>query len=185
MSQDRRSPSGCTVWLTGRPGAGKSTIAGLLADRLRGCGADVLVLDGDEVRRTISRDLGFSAADRDENVRRVAALADHHSRAGGAAIVALITPLHEHRAAARRAISARFLEIYVDASLQECIRRDPKGLYARAHAGEIADFTGVSSPYEPPTNADLVLDTVRQTPAQSAQQVLELLTGQSDPARLA
>ncbi|MDX6536696.1 MAG: methylmalonyl-CoA decarboxylase subunit alpha [Gaiellales bacterium] len=134
------------------------------------------MLDGDEVRRTISADLGFSAADRDENVRRVAALADRHSSAGAVAIVALITPLRRQRAAARGAVASRFIEIYVDAPLAECIRRDPKGLYARALCGEIADFTGVSSPYEVPAAPDLVLDTVRQTPEESVEQVLRLLT---------
>lgn len=169
-------PPGATVWLTGRPGAGKSTIAVRLADRLRAGGRDPLVLDGDEVRRTISSDLGFSAADRDENVRRVAALARRRSAAGGLTIVALVSPLRRQRAEARRAIGPGFLEVYVDAPLEECIRRDPKGLYARAQAGEIADFTGISSPYEPPLHADLVLDTVAQTAEESVRDVLALVT---------
>lgn len=166
---------GGVIWLTGLPGAGKSTIATLVAELLRRQGADALVIDGDEVRATISRGLGFSLADRDENVRRVAELADRHAANGRLVIVALISPLRRHRELARKTVAGRFLEVFVDASLDECVRRDPKGLYARALAGRLDAFTGVSSPYERPDAPDLAVDTQTPTPDESARIALDFI----------
>ena len=167
---------GGVIWLTGLPGAGKSTIATLVAELLRRQGADAVVIDGDEVRATLSRGLGFSLDDRDENVRRVAELADRHAANGRLVIVALISPLRRHRELARQTVAGRFLEVFVDASLDECVRRDPKGLYARALAGRLDAFTGVSSPYERPDAPDLAVDTHAPTPAESARIALDFIT---------
>jgi adenylylsulfate kinase len=160
------------LWLTGLPGAGKSTLARLVAEPLRADGAEVELLDGDEMRRTISADLGFSRRDRDENVARVAALADERSRAGATVIVAIVSPYRTARARARELLGSRFVEVHVRASVRTCAGRDPKGLYARARAGEISHFTGVSDPYEEPTAPELVIDTERDRPAESAALVL-------------
>ena len=151
---------GAVVWLTGLPGSGKTTLAHALRARLQP-DRTVEVLDGDELRRTISRDLGFSKADRDEHVRRVAALAAENADTGAVAIVALISPYRQARDAARREISARhcFVEVHLDCSVDELRRRDPKGLYRRAAAGEIQQFTGVSDPYEAPLHPELRIDT--------------------------
>jgi len=151
---------GAVVWLTGLPGSGKTTLANALRARLQP-DRRVEVLDGDELRRTISHDLGFSRADRDEHVRRVAALAAASADTGDIAIVALISPYREARDAARRQISARhcFVEVHLDCSVEELRRRDPKRLYRRAAAGEIQQFTGVSDPYEAPRHPELRIDT--------------------------
>jgi len=170
---DRR---GVCVWLTGLPGAGKSTVASLVAERLRAEGRPVEVLDGDAVRQHFSRDLGFSREDRLENIRRVAYVAHLLVRHGVYVIVALVSPYREGRAAARALIGdENFLEVYVRCPLEVLVRRDPKGLYARALRGEIPAFTGVSDPYEPPESPDLVLDTDREPPEASARRVLDLL----------
>ena len=167
---------GGVIWLTGLPGAGKSTIATLVAEVLRRQGVDTVVVDGDEVRATLSSDLGFSLDDRNENVRRVAELADRHAAAGQLVIVALISPLRRHRELARRTVASRFVEVFVNASLDECVRRDPKGLYARALAGHLDEFTGVTSPYEPPGAPDLAIDTEALAPAESAEVALNFIT---------
>ena len=167
--------AGPVVWLTGLPGAGKSTVARLVAEALQRQGRAVTVLDGDEIRRTISRDLGYSAADRDENVRRVIALASEHRGADHPVLVALVSPLVRQREAARRVLEPEFAEVHVRASLRTCVSRDPKGLYERALAGQIAAFTGVSSPYEAPREPELVLDTECEAPGDSAAKVLALL----------
>lgn len=149
-----------TIWLTGLSGAGKSTLAQGLADRFGRDGVPHFILDGDTVRTGLCRDLGFSAADRKENIRRVAEVAALMNRAGLTVICALISPLLEDRRMAREIIGAgRFVEVHVAASLEVCEQRDPKGLYRRARAGAIADFTGISAPYEAPTAAELVVDT--------------------------
>ena len=135
----------------------------------------VAVLDGDLVRAAHGHDLGFSAADRDRNVRRLTALADQASVTGRTVVVAAVSPFRAARQEARRQLGERFVEVYVQASLEECIRRDPKGLYARALRGQIEDFTGISSPYEAPLEPDVVLDTERQGRGACAQLVLERL----------
>ena len=166
---------GFTLWLTGLSGAGKSTLASALADRLRADGSAVEVLDGDEVREHLSKGLSFSREDRDINVRRIAYVAKLLCRNGVAVITAAISPYRAAREEARREIGDAFVEVYVNASLETCIRRDVKGLYGKALAGTITAFTGVSDPYEPPEDPELVLETEQQSPEQSAQQILTYL----------
>ena len=166
---------GFTLWLTGLSGAGKSTLASAVAERLRAEGAAVEVLDGDEVREHLSKGLGFSREDRDINVRRIAYVAKLLCRNGVAVITAAISPYRATREEARREIGEGFIEVYVNASLEECIRRDVKGLYNKAIAGAITSFTGVSDPYEPPTHPDVEVNTERETLAESVEKVLDTL----------
>ena len=148
--------------MTGLSGSGKSTLAFELERRLIEAGHACFVLDGDNVRHGLSRDLGFSPADRRENIRRVAEVAKFMNDAGMIVITAFISPYAEDREMARSIIGReRFLETYLAASLDACERRDPKGLYAKARAGEVMEFTGVSAPYEPPVAPDLVVETGR------------------------
>lgn len=153
-----RNPNGFVVWLTGLSGAGKSTITEALAPELRAAGRKVEVLDGDVVRTHLSKGLGFTREDRDLNVARIAFVAHLLARNGVAVIVAAVSPYRGARHDARRLIGD-FIEVHVAPPLEECIRRDTKGLYGKALAGEISQFTGVSDPYEPPDDAELVLDT--------------------------
>jgi adenylyl-sulfate kinase len=169
------SRKGFTLWLTGLSGAGKSTLAGAVAERLRAEGAAVEVLDGDEVREHLSKGLGFSREDRDINVRRIAYVAKLLCRNGVAVITAAISPYRATREEARREIGEGFIEVYVNASLEECIRRDVKGLYGKAIAGAISSFTGVSDPYEPPTNPEVEVNTERETLEESVEKVLDTL----------
>lgn len=149
-----------TLWLTGLSGSGKSTLAQALAQTLQAQGRACVVLDGDALRSSLCRDLGFSPADRSEHIRRVAEVARLLNQSGLLAIVALISPMRVDRTRARAILGTRqMLEIYLCAALEVCEQRDPKGLYQRARAGEIADFTGVSAPYQAPQRAQLVLDT--------------------------
>jgi adenylyl-sulfate kinase len=151
-----------TFWLTGLSGSGKSTLAHGAEQELRRIGRPCIVLDGDGFRHGISSDLGFSAADRVENIRRAAAVARLLNDAGMIVIASFISPFREARQMARSIVGDdRFIEIYLSASVSDCEKRDHKGLYARARAGEIADFTGISSPYEPPANAHLTIDTAQ------------------------
>jgi adenylylsulfate kinase len=166
---------GFTLWLTGLSGAGKSTLASAVAERLRAEGAAVEVLDGDEVREHLSKGLGFSREDRDTNVRRIAYVAKLLCRNGVAVITAAISPYRAAREEARREIGDGFIEVYVNASLETCIRRDVKGLYGKAIAGAITAFTGVSDPYEPPTNPDVEVNTERETLDESVEKVLDTL----------
>ncbi|HEX2315353.1 MAG TPA: adenylyl-sulfate kinase [Thermomonospora sp.] len=169
---------GLTVFFTGLSGSGKSTVARGLADALveRG-GRTVTLLDGDEVRRLLSAGLTFSKADRDLNIRRIGYVAAEITRHGGVAICAPIAPYAATRAEVRRMVTAAgdFVLVHVATPLEECERRDRKGLYAKARAGLIPEFTGISDPYEEPDDADLVLDTSRMTPEEAVDQVLELL----------
>lgn len=165
---------GVVLWLTGLSGAGKSTIATLLEEQLRLRGRRVELLDGDEVRTHLSKGLGFSREDRDTNVKRIAYVAGLLARHGVVAIAAAISPYREARAWARER-AENFLEIFVKCPLNVCAARDVKGLYAKALAGEIPNFTGVSDPYEEPENPDIVVDTSRQTPEESARTILDEL----------
>ena len=163
---------GVTLWFTGLPGAGKSTVSELVAKQLRARGAKVELLDGDEVRRTLSGGLGFSREDRDANVRRIGLVADMLSRNGVIAVAALISPYRAAREEVRASMPDRFVEIHVAAPVEVCADRDPKGLYAKAFSGEIDHFTGVSDPYEPPLNPEIVLRTDQESAEQSAERVL-------------
>ncbi len=170
------NPQPLVVWLTGLSGAGKSTLALALKDRLARSGAPPVVLDGDRIRAGLCSDLGFGPEDRRENVRRVAEVARLFVEEGRIAIVALISPLREDRRLARRIIGApRFVEAYCDCALEVCEARDPKGLYRRARSGEIDQFTGISSPYEPPLAPDLALDTASSSIAQCADTLMRFL----------
>jgi adenylyl-sulfate kinase len=168
---------GFVIWITGLSAAGKSTIAGLVATELEGRGVLVERLDGDVVREHLSKDLGFSKEDRDANIARIGWVASRVARAGAAVIVSAISPYREARRNARSLVEehATFVEVYVATSIEECERRDPKGLYAKAHSGEIKEFTGVSDPYEEPEHAELVLETEGRTPQESAELVLAKL----------
>jgi adenylylsulfate kinase len=166
---------GFTLWFTGLSGAGKTTISKLVVSELEARGSAIEVLDGDVVRQNLSKGLGFSKEDRDTNIRRVAFVADLLSRNGVPVITAAISPYRAIRDEARAHMDGRFIEAYVKASVEECERRDVKGLYAKARAGEIKEFTGVSDPYEPPKNAEIVLETEEQTPEESAAAIIAYL----------
>ena len=144
-------------------------------DELEARGSAIEVLDGDVVRQNLSKGLGFSKEDRDTNIRRVAFVADLLSRNGVPVITAAISPYRAIRDEARAQMDGRFIEAYVKASVEECERRDVKGLYAKARAGEIKEFTGVSDPYEPPENPEIVLETEEQTPEESAAAIIAYL----------
>jgi bifunctional enzyme CysN/CysC len=166
------------VWLTGRSGAGKTTIAYELQRELEQRGLMVGSLDGDDLRGGLCRDLGFSECDRAENVRRAAEAAHLMSTAGLIVIVSLISPFRAGRAQARaRFAPGEFFEVFVDTPLEVAELRDPKGLYRRARRGEIRQFTGLDSPYEAPESPEITLDTVAFTPAQCALTVIDALTG--------
>src|SRR3954471_584748 len=166
---------GFTLWFTGLSGAGKTTVSKIVEDELRSRGSRIEVLDGDVVRTNLSKGLGFSKEDRDINIRRIAFVADLLSRNGVAVITAAISPYREIRGEARELMGERFVEIYVEASVEECARRDVKGLYKKAFSGEIKEFTGVSDPYEPPEHAEIVVETEGRSPEQSAQHVIAQL----------
>jgi adenylyl-sulfate kinase len=169
-----RQVSGFTLWFTGLSGAGKSTLAAAVSRELCRHGIAVEVLDGDEVRQNLSKGLGFSREDRDTNIRRIGYVARLLTRNGVAVITAAISPYRAVRDEVRREVGA-FVEVHVKASLDECIRRDAKGLYRRALAGEIPHFTGVSDPYEEPLRPELVVDTEREDVGDSATRVIERL----------
>ncbi|MGZ5307988.1 MAG: adenylyl-sulfate kinase [Solirubrobacterales bacterium] len=166
---------GFTLWFTGLSGAGKTTISHLVEQDLRDRGSRIEVLDGDVVRENLSKGLGFSKEDRDTNIRRIAFVADLLSRNGVPVITAAISPYRELRDEARELMGDRFIEVYVNASVDVCAERDTKGLYEKAFAGEIKEFTGVSDPYEPPLDAEISLDTENQSPEESAQKIISHL----------
>ncbi|HLO03272.1 MAG TPA: adenylyl-sulfate kinase [Symbiobacteriaceae bacterium] len=166
---------GGVLWFTGLSGAGKSTIARRVEAQLRERGERVEVLDGDEVRENLSKGLGFSRADRDTNVRRIGWVAKVLASHDVVAITATISPFRAVRDEVRASIPERFVEIYVGTPLAECARRDVKGLYAKALRGEIPQFTGVSDPYEAPEAPELVIETVGETPTESAARVVAYL----------
>ena len=161
---------GFTLWFTGMSGAGKSTLAAIVAARLREHTAKVEELDGDVVRTHLSKGLGFSKEDRDENVRRIGFVCELLSRNGVIAIASAISPFRAVREEIRGRI-ANFVEIYVECPIETLAERDVKGLYKRALAGEIPEFTGISSPYEPPLNPEVAVNSSRETPAESAARI--------------
>jgi len=165
---------GFAIWMTGLPSSGKSTLAELLKTRLEGeFGYPVEVLDGDEIRKGLSRDLGLSREHREEHARRVSFVAKLLARNGVVPIVSLISPYRVSRQSARETIGPdRFVEVYVKASLAECERRDPKGLYAKARRGEITNMTGIQDPYEEPLSPEITVNTEGALPEASASFVL-------------
>jgi sulfate adenylyltransferase len=166
------------VFFTGLSGAGKSTLARMLSDHLLATGErSITVLDGDHVRRLLSAGLGFGPAGRDQNVRRIGFVAAEVARHGGVAICAPIAPYEQSRTAARRMVEqvGDFVLVHVATSLADCEARDVKGLYARARAGELSEFTGISDPYEVPADAELRIETAGRTPSESLEQVLSYL----------
>ncbi len=167
--------AGFTLWFTGLSGAGKSTIAQLIGPEIERRGVLVEHLDGDVVRTNLSKGLGFSREDRDTNILRIGFVAKLLTRHGACVVCAAISPYRETRDMVREMIGDRFIEIFVATSLEECERRDLKGLYAKARAGEIKEFTGISDPYEAPENPEIVVHTEGRTPEQSAAYVIEQL----------
>ena len=165
---------GFTVWFTGLPGAGKSTLARLLEGKLRQLGLPVEILDGDEVRKRLSKGLGFTREDREENIRRIAYVANLLTKVGGVAIVAAISPYAQSREEVRTEIE-NFVEVFVKCSLETCIERDPKGFYAKAQRGEISHFTGISDPYEEPKNPEIIIETDQEQPDESLMKILKQL----------
>ncbi len=169
--------AGFCIWLTGLPSAGKTTIAHELTPLLRARGWYAELLDGDEIRKGLSADLGFDRKSRETHAGRVAFVAKLLARNGAIPLVALISPYRTSRAKARTEIG-RFVEVYVNTPLDVCEQRDVKGLYKRARAGEIKDMTGVDDPYEPPEAPDLVVDAVRNSPRESAVYIVRELERQ-------
>jgi adenylylsulfate kinase len=163
---------GVTVWFTGLPCSGKTTVANRVADMLKKQGLKVERLDGDTVRKGLTSDLGFSKEDRDENIKRITFVAKLLTRNGVIVLATFVSPYRERRQLTREEIGS-FMEVYVRCSLEECIKRDVKGMYLKAMAGEIKDFTGVNDPYEEPLSPELVLDTDKETVEESAQKVLD------------
>ncbi len=169
---------GFVLWFTGLSGSGKSTIADIVVPALRKRGVKIEVLDGDVVRTNLSKGLGFSKEDRDINILRVGFVANLMSRNGLAACCACISPYKAIRDAVRKQVEGdggRFIEIFMDTPIEECMKRDIKGLYKKALAGEIKQFTGVDDPYEAPENPEVVLETCEATPEESAEQLLAYL----------
>ena len=167
----------CVIWLTGLSGSGKSTIADTLELRLFALGYSTYTLDGDNIRHGLSNDLGFEETDRVENIRRVAEVAKLMADAGLIVIAAFISPFISERDYARKIIAHNeFIEVFVDTPLDVCEARDPKGLYEKARAGQIKNFTGIDSEYQQPKNPEIILKTVNKTPEELAEQVLEYVT---------
>lgn len=174
--EKQKQQQAVVLWFTGLSGAGKSTVAGALEQALVARGAHTYLLDGDNVRHGLCADLGFSEADRTENLRRVGAVAGLMVDAGLIVLSAFISPLKSQRDAIRQALpEGKFIEVYVATSLEECEKRDVKGLYQKARRGEIKNFTGISDPYEAPEQPDIKLDTGLLSLEQSVQQLLLLL----------
>jgi adenylyl-sulfate kinase len=179
----RPTHQGVTVWFTGLPSAGKTTVANLVGRRLAERGRPVELLDGDVVRTHLSRDLGFSKADRDENIRRIGYVAGLLTGHGVIVLVSAVSPYRAVRDEVRTGIgrAGGFVEVHVAADLATCQARDVKGLYARQARGELRGLTGVDDPYEPPLAPELVLDTTGEPPEASAARVLALLDGRPAP----
>ena len=169
-----RKDTGCTLWFTGMSGSGKSTLSEMLATRLRAMGARVEVMDGDVVRTQLCRGLGFSKEDREENIRRIGFVCELLSRNGVIAIAAAISPYRAGRDELRSRIP-NFIEIYMHCPVEVLVERDVKGLYKKALAGEIQNFTGISDPYESPLQPEITIDSSRETPEESVAAILRIM----------
>ena len=177
----QKSQKACVLWLTGLSGAGKSTTANAVEQRLHALGRHSYVLDGDNLRHGLTKDLGFTAADRVENVRRIAEVAKLFVDSGLIVLVSVISPFRDERQMARRMMEeGEFIEVFVDAPLEVCEQRDPKGLYRKARAGEIKNFTGIDSAYEPPEQPEIVLKTGERSVDELADQVIAYLRSSVD-----
>lgn len=175
--QKKQKP--CILWFTGLSGSGKSTIANALESTLYSLGKHTYLLDGDNVRHSLNKDLGFSDADRIENIRRIGEVSKLFTDAGLIVISAFISPFESDRKIVRNLVEEdEFIEIFIDTPLEVCEKRDPKGLYQKARRGEISFFTGISSPYEAPTNPSIHVRTVEQTIEESVHQIIDYLTSQ-------
>jgi len=180
VPRERRLTSGATIWFTGLSGSGKSTVAAACEHRLLAAGRPAYLLDGDNLRHGLNADLGFSAADRSENIRRVGEVARLFADAGVVALVPVISPYRADRdraRAAHHAVGLPFFEVFVDTPIDICEARDPKGLYAKARAGEITGFTGIDDPYEAPAQPDLRLTPDDGSADDQAVRVLSLVLG--------
>ena len=167
---------GIVIWLTGLPGSGKSTIAHELEWKLLEIGKLAYVLDGDNIRHGLNSDLGFSPEDRKENIRRISEVAKLFAEAGIITITAFISPYREDRKRARNLVKdGEFIEVFVKCPLEVLIKRDPKGLYKKALAGEIKEFTGISAPYEEPENPEIMIETDKETVEESVRKILDYL----------
>ncbi|ALP53377.1 adenylyl-sulfate kinase [Candidatus Tenderia electrophaga] len=168
------------LWFTGLSGAGKSTVAHAVEDRLYQLGARTYVLDGDNIRHGLCKDLGFSDADRTENIRRIGEVAKLFTDSGVMALTAFISPFRSDRDAVRELVEdGDFIEIYCKCDLDVCEERDVKGLYKKARAGEIPEFTGINSPYEEPLNPEIIVDTAAQSIEDSVEQIIRALVGRN------
>lgn len=181
MSGHGKMAGGLVFWMTGLSGAGKSTLASGAQRELHAAGWRVSVLDGDLLRNGLNRDLGFSEADRIENMRRTAEVSKILADVGVIVIAALISPLRSGRTLAREIVGAPFREIYLSADLSACEARDPKGLYARARDGALREFTGISSPYEVPVSPDCTIDTAMQSECHAVTQFVTYIRAQVSP----
>lgn len=166
---------GCVVWMTGLPSSGKSTIAEALRKKLHARGERVEILDGDVVRENLSKGLGFSKEDRDINIRRIGFVAHLLARNGVKVISAAISPYREVRNEVRALAAGNFVEVYVSTSLEECERRDVKGLYAKTRRGEMKGLTGIDDPYEPPMDPEVIISTTGESPEDSAERIMQVL----------
>jgi adenylylsulfate kinase len=175
VENETKYDRGFTLWFTGLSGAGKTTISEIVERELRSRFGRVEVLDGDIVRTNLSKGLGFSREDRDTNILRIGFVAELLTRNGVGVIVSAISPFKEARDQVRRSIREDFIEVYVDAPIEVCAERDVKGLYEKAFAGEILQFTGVSDPYEPPAAPELHIKTNEEEPQESARRVIAKL----------
>ncbi len=172
----RLGQKGVVIWCTGLSGSGKSTIANEIAYELHRMGKLAYVLDGDNIRHGLNKNLGFSPEDRNENIRRISEVANLFVDSGIIAITAFISPYKEYRNFCRELVgNDRFIEVYCKAPVETCEQRDPKGLYKKARAGEIKGFTGIDAPYEEPENAEIVLNTDKETVEESVNKVLSTL----------
>lgn len=166
---------GIVMWFTGLSGSGKSTVANAVEKKLFKKGRATYLLDGDNVRHGLNKDLGFSAQDRVENIRRIAEVSKLFMDAGIITLTAFISPFREDRSQVRELLKDRFVEIFVECSLDVCMERDPKGLYAKARRGEIKDFTGIDSPYEKPLSPDIVVHSDKMNPEECAEHIIKEL----------
>jgi adenylylsulfate kinase len=193
MREDKNQHKGCVIWFTGLSGSGKSTVANTLDHKLHEAGVQSVVLDGDNVRHSLNAGpgmlrgthgdefaqrfgLGFSAIDREENIRRIGAVAQIFAQTGIIALTAFISPYREDRDRVRNTLNAgEFVEVFVDAPIEICEQRDPKGLYKKARAGEIKGFTGIDDPYEEPVSPELLLSAATKTPDILAEEIIAFL----------